>query len=89
MKVSNDNWDRTSELPICLKHVVLPNVVDTIILVIIIIIIIIIKLLIVVFWRCIHVAHWFGYSNIATGMTHPIKKTVEGKNHKWWPVVGM
>jgi hypothetical protein len=52
MKHSNDDWDRTSELPICPKHAILPNVVDTIILVIIII-----KILIVVFWRCIHIAH--------------------------------
>jgi hypothetical protein len=49
MKVSNDtNSDRTSDIPICPKHLDLPNVVDTIVLVIIIIMI-----LTVVFWRCI------------------------------------
>jgi hypothetical protein len=52
MKASNDTkWDRTYYLPISRKHVVLRNVVDSIILLIIIMIIT------VVFWRCIHSAH--------------------------------
>jgi len=46
-------------------------------------------ILTVVFWRCVHIAHWFGYSNIATGMTHFIKKAVEGKDPKWGQGVGM
>jgi len=85
MKVSSDtNWDRTSDLPICPKHVVLYNVVDTIILVIIIIMIIIVE-----FWLYVHIAHGFVYSNIATRKTHLIKKAVEGKDSKLCPGVGM
>jgi hypothetical protein len=85
MKVSNDtNSDRTSVLPICPKHVVLPNVVYTLFPVIII------KMILTfVFWLYINIAHWFGYSNIATGMTHLIKQAVEGKDLKWRTGVGM
>ena len=86
MKASNyTNWERISDLPICPKHVVLSNIVYTIILVVIIIIII----MIFVFWRYVYIAHSFVYSNIATRMTHLIKEAVEGKDSKWWLGVGM